>query len=118
MQARRTALLIAAWMLIGTSFVYLTLHNEIPTAASLAALVLHPASGAAALSVVQLVSRTPNHQWMIAVPLLGASALAAYVVYSVSGKLQSAWSPRIATAVTAAVVTVASMVPWPLALSR
>ncbi|MBI4902458.1 MAG: hypothetical protein HY820_02405 [Acidobacteria bacterium] len=83
-EANCTGMLIAAWMLIGASFVYLTLHNEIPSAASLAALVLHPASGAAALSVVQLVSRSPNHQWMLAVPLLGASALASYVAYSLT----------------------------------
>ena len=74
---------ILLWVLLSILLLIAGVRGGFPAWASMAAFILVPTSGAAALSTIQALSRDPTPgKWPLVVPILAPLLMLAYVVWN------------------------------------
>jgi hypothetical protein len=104
---------IALWVLLAALLLIAALFGEMPRYAKLAAALLHPASGAAAMATVDLLSRDASQAWMLIVPIVIPLLLVGYAAWACVPFLRRLVAARGAALAWGAVLLL-TLLPWPL----
>lgn len=110
------ALICGLWLCLGGLLLMASEQPAMPRWVGLAALVLDPASAAAALAGLYLVQGSAT-RWMLAIPLVVPPLIAAYVFSLYQPALRATIAGPVGTAAVWASVLFLSVAVWP-ALSR
>ncbi len=105
---------IALWMLLAVLLVIAGLRAGFPSWTTLAAVILVPASAAAALSVVQMLSGDfYRAKWPLVVPILAPLLILAYAIWGYFPSLRAAIPSPAAGGILWGGVLILSVLPWP-----
>jgi hypothetical protein len=112
-------MLIVLWILLAALLVIASLRGAMPRWAPLAAVVLLPASGAAALAAAQLLA-DPFYtaRWPIIIPALAPLAIIAYALWVYLPSIHKAVPATAASWAVWSMVMLLSLAPWPAVAYR
>ena len=109
----------ALWILIAILLVIGGVKGEMPAWSAASALVLHPASCAATLAAIRLMSGQLNKtHWPIVIPVLAPALMIAYASWAYLPSFRAAVSATVAGAAVWGTILVLSVAPWPLVAKR
>ncbi len=107
------------WVLLAVLMLAVASRGVIPRAGALAALVLIPASGAAAVAAINLLRvRAGAGGWPIVVPALVPVLVLAYLLWASYPRIQAMVPERLATGIVWGAVLILAILPWPLVRAR
>lgn len=117
-----TFIAMGLWLVLGGLVVVAAIIWGIPGWTRIAALLLIPASGAAALKALHLMAGHPDTRWPMIVPILVPILVPALVIgfclWAALPGLRASVPAATASGVTWGLVAVLSLVPWPAGLAR
>jgi hypothetical protein len=107
---------VALWILLAILAIRVGLRGAMPMWALVAAFILVPASGAAALAAGDLLKdlKVLPVRWIVVVPIAAPLLIAGYSIWSIVPALRAALPANVAGAVVWGTVLVLSIAPWPL----
>jgi hypothetical protein len=118
-QAYAVFMVIALWILLAGLLVIAGLRGEMPRWAPLAAVLLVPASGAAAVAAVQLLADTfYPARWPIVVPALAPFLIVAFALWAYFPAFRHTVPATAASSISWGVVLLLSIAPWPAVAYR
>jgi hypothetical protein len=103
---------IGLWALLGGVMLYATLRGVVPAGGRLAALLLIPASGTAAVTAINLIRIRAGGGVPLLVLVLAPALIAAYAVWALVPSVRSLAGPRAATVVVWGGVALLTLLPW------
>jgi len=111
---------IVLWLLLAILAFIAATGGEMPSIAKGLALVLVPASGAAAFVAIDLAASSAGTgpQWPLVIPTAGPLVIMAYAVWATVPAIRSAIPPNVAGAIAGGTLLVLSIAPWPLVKAR
>jgi hypothetical protein len=105
---------IVLWVLLAILLLIAGVRGGFPAWATIAAIILVPASGASALSTIEVLARNPHPaKWPLVVPLLAPLLMLAYVVWAYFPLLRTAIPSPTAGGIVWGGVLVLSLVALP-----
>lgn len=105
----------ALWVVIGVLMLVVASRGVIPRTGGFAALVLIPASGAAAIAAINLL-RVRAAGWPIVVPALPPLLVLGYILWASYPGIRAMLSERTATGIVWGIVLLLALAPWPLVM--
>jgi hypothetical protein len=118
-QAYAVFMVIALWILLAALLVVAGLKGEMPRWAPLAAVLLLPASGAAALAAVRLLSDAfYRAQWPIVIPAVSPLVIIAFALWAYLPAFRGAVPATAASAISGTIILLLSIAPWPAVAYR
>lgn len=113
-QAYAAVMAVGLWVLLAALMLFAGLNGEMPRWAMALAWILVPASGAAALAAVQLLSDSfYQARWPLVVPVLAPLLLVGFALWAYLPSLHRAVPAPTASVVSWAAIAILSIVPWP-----
>ena len=111
---------IALWILLAILLVLAAVRGEMPGWMRVGAVVLVPASGAATIAAIEVLSQGTEWplKWPLVVPILAPGLLIAIALWTYLPSARAAASPPVVGAIAFGVLTVLSIAPWPLLRER
>jgi|SRR5215510_2876649 len=110
---------IALWILIAILLIIGGIKGEMPIWSAVSALLLHPASCAATLAAIRLMSGQLNKtHWPIVIPVLAPALMIAYAGWAYLPSFRAAVPASTASAAVWGTILVLSVAPWPLVTKR
>ncbi len=104
--------LIIVWILLAVLLVVAAVKGSMPGWVKPVAVVLLPASGAAALAVLDLLGHREPVKWMIVVPVVVPLLVFTFSAWALLPGFHSAFSGKVAGGVAWSVILLLSIVPW------
>ena len=119
-QAFGVLMAIGLFVLLAIVLVLGIVRGEMPTWLRVALVVLVPASGAATVAAIEVLSQGTEWpvKWPLIVPVLAPLALMAIALWSYLPAMRVALSPSVAGGVAIVTLAVLSIAPWPLLRER
>jgi hypothetical protein len=110
---------IILWIFLGALLVVAGVKGEMPPWTSVAALILVPGSGAAAIAAVNLLADTfYKSKWPVAIPAFAPLLIIAFALWAFYPALQGRISAINASAFTWTAILLLSLAPWPAVAYR
>ena len=119
-QAFGVLMAIGLFVLIAIVLVLGVVRGEMPMWMRVALLLLVPASGAATVAAIEVLSQGTEWpvKWPLAVPILAPLVLIVVALWSYSPSMRAALSPATVGGVAILTLAVLSIAPWPLLRER
>ena len=118
-QAYAVFMVIGLWILLAALLLIAGLRGQMPRWAPLAALLLLPASGAAALAAVQLLADTfYRAKWPIVIPAVAPLLVIGFALWAYLPALRHAVPAAAASSISWSIVLLLSVAPWPAVAYR
>jgi hypothetical protein len=103
------------WVLLAGLTLSVGMRGVIPRAGAFAAVVLIPASGAAAVAAINLLRvRAGAGNWPIVIPALAPLLVLGYLLWASYPGIRALLSERLATGIVWGIVLILALAPWPL----
>lgn len=110
---------IGLWVLLAALLISIGVRGLIPRAGVLAAVILVPASGAAAVAAFNLLrERAAPSGWPIIIPALVPALIFVYVLWASLPGIRAMLPDPIATGIVWGAALILAMAPWPLVNAR
>jgi hypothetical protein len=110
---------IALWVLLGGLLILAGVRGVMPAVGQLAAFVLLPASGAAAVAAFGLLKdRAAPGNWPLAILVLVPALIIGYALWTALPAIRALVPAGLATSVTWGGILALSIAPWPLVSAR
>jgi hypothetical protein len=111
-------LAIGLWILLAVMMILAESRNVVPPWTRVAALVLVPASAAAALKALEMTTRSGGLRWTALVPVLIPALIIAWALWVLLPGFQAMISPPLAGVVAWGGILLLTLAPWPAARAR
>jgi hypothetical protein len=119
-QAFGALMAIALFVLLAIVLVLGAVRGSMPVWMRVAMVVLVPASGAATIATIEVLSQGTEWpvRWPLAVPILAPFVVIAVALWSYLPSLRASTSPTVVGVVAVLTLAVLSIAPWPLLRER
>ena len=113
-------MVIALFVLLGIVVILAAVRGSMPVWMRLAAIVLIPASGAATVAAIEVLSQQTEWpvRWPLVVPILAPAAVIALALWASVQALRGAASAGVVGATLFGLLAILSLAPWPLLRER
>ncbi len=109
---------IALWILMALLLVVAGVKGQMPMWAGVLAFLLAPASGAATLAAIELLSDRTFSRWPILIPALVPPLIAAFAIWAYVPSIHAAIPANLAGAIVWGTVLCLAISPWPSIAKR
>lgn len=106
---------IALWILMALLLLLSARAGEMPSMARVGALLLIPATGAAAFVAIELAARVPGvgRPWPLVVPAIAPVTIIAFALWVALPRWREAVTPSTACLMAGVTLTLLAIAPWP-----
>jgi len=106
---------IALWVLMALLLVLSAFAGRMPAVAQMGALLLLPASGAAAFAAIEVAARMPGagRPWPLIVPAFAPAIIIGFALWVAIPMWRAAVSPAIASTMAGVTLSLLAVAPWP-----
>ena len=111
-------MVLGLWILLAVLLVMGAAKGDMPGWSKAAAVILVPASGAAALVAMNLMSGQPDVKWPLVIPVLAPLLLISFALWSYFPAIRSTVPPGAAAAITWGSLLLLSLLPLPTLRAR
>jgi hypothetical protein len=113
-QAYGIVIALALWVILAIVLVMAGFKGGMRRTATAWAMLLHPASGAATIAAILLLSDRTAARWPIVVPVLLPPLLATYSIWAYFPALREKIPARKIGLIIGVAVLILSLLPWPM----
>lgn len=106
---------IGLWVLLAGLLVMAAVRGDMPGWSKVAAVILVPASGVAALGAIHLMSGYSSPRWPAVVPIFVPALIIAFALWATVPSVRAAMSPSMAGGIAWGTILILSIAPWPAA---